>query len=95
MKERTKELEKEVADRKRSEEELQKSKEQYKNLVEMLPEAVFETDKNLEITFANRRAFEMFGYSKEDLKTGKNGFELITLEELGSELVFARSGPSV
>ena len=46
-------------------------------LVEMLPEAVFETNRNLELNYANRCAFELFGYSAEDLKGGLNGLELI------------------
>ncbi|MFH0725139.1 MAG: PAS domain S-box protein [Pseudomonadota bacterium] len=47
----------------------------------MLPEAVFETDRDLELTFANRRAFELFGYSVEELKKGLNGLALLAPED--------------
>ena len=69
------------AERKQTEEALQNSEERFRNLAEMLPEVVFETNRNLEITYANRRAFELLGYSVEDLKRGLNGLEMLSPED--------------
>lgn len=56
---------------------LQESTERFKDLVQLLPEAVFETDRNFDLTFANQCAFELFGYSDEDMKNGINSIEMI------------------
>lgn len=71
----------EIEHRKQVEADLRSSEERFKDLVEMLPEVVFETDQNLELTFANRRAFELFGYSDEDLHRGLNGLEMLAPED--------------
>jgi len=72
---------KDITDRKLAEDAMRNSEERFRNLAEMLPEAVFETDRNLNITFANRRAFELFGYSDEDLENGLNGLDIIAPED--------------
>lgn len=69
-----------ITDRKRAEEALQESEKRFRDLAEMLPEVLFETDRNLNLTYANRRAFELTGYSPQDLK-GLNGLELLAPEE--------------
>ncbi|HDP89390.1 MAG TPA: PAS domain S-box protein [Thioalkalivibrio sp.] len=52
-----------------------------RELVEMLPEAVFETDAEGGLTFANQRAFELFGYTPEDFRDGINVLQTIAPEE--------------
>lgn len=52
-----------------------------RDLAEMLPEAVFETDPDFNLTFANRRASELFGYSREDFLRGLNGVDMLAPEE--------------
>jgi len=66
-----------ITDRKRVENELRMSEERFRDLAEMLPEAVFETDKEINLTYANRRAFELLGYTKEDHVLGMSGLEFI------------------
>lgn len=61
----------------RSTESLRASQERFKNLVEMLPEAVFETDSDMNMIFANQRALELFGYTKNDHIEALNLFELL------------------
>jgi len=66
-----------ITARKLAELALNEQRERFRDLVEMLPEAVFETDMNLRITFANQRAFELSGYDEADLQAGVNGLDLI------------------
>lgn len=66
---------------KRSEQALQQSEERFRQLAELLPETIFEMDVKGRITFANRKAFEHFGYSPEDFERGLNAFDMIVPEE--------------
>lgn len=49
---------------------LRESEEKYRGLVELLPLVVFETDKQGRLNFANRNAFDTFGYPEESLSEG-------------------------
>src|SRR5271157_232333 len=49
---------------------LSESEQRYRELVELLPEVVFETDLDELYTYANRQALEMFGYTAEELRAG-------------------------
>jgi PAS domain S-box-containing protein len=70
-----------VTRQKRAEEALRESEERFRELAEMLPEVVFETDWDLKLTYANRRAYELFGYTEEDLVNGLNGFDMFIPED--------------
>jgi PAS domain S-box-containing protein len=72
---------KDITARKLAEDAMRNSEERFRSLAEMLPEAVFETDQDLHLTFANRRAFKLFGYSDEDLMRGLNGLDMIAPED--------------
>ncbi len=52
------------------------SEKKFRNLSEMLPDAVFETDINFIITYANQKAFQLFGYNQDDLSTGISGMDM-------------------
>ncbi len=52
-----------------------------RELVDMLPQVVFEADASGRITFVNQRAFEMFGYAPEDLEGGVHYLETLVPEE--------------
>ncbi len=65
------------ASRKRTEATLQIGEERYMELAESLPLAVFEADINGKITYANRMAYEWFGYSVEDFDNGLNVFQML------------------
>ncbi len=58
--------------------ELRESEKKYRELVELLPEVVFETDINGFYTYANRRALEMFGYATEELRSGVHMRDVVT-----------------
>jgi PAS domain S-box-containing protein len=66
-----------ITDRKRAKDELRESEKRFRDLVAMLPVAVFETDSNIKMTFANRYGYEKFRYAKADLEKGISGFDLI------------------
>ena len=70
------------------------SKERFKNLSEIFPETIYETDLSGRITYANEHGLEQFGYTKEDLENGINIRDLVapqyrsivterTIEKLG------------
>jgi PAS domain S-box-containing protein len=61
--------------------ELVSSEQKYRELTEFLPEAVFETNENGTIIFANKRGFEMFGYSVETPLKDFSIFNLVAPEE--------------
>ncbi len=70
-----------ITEHKEIEEACRKNEERFRELAEMLPEAVFETDIKLTFTFANQRAFSLTGYSSEDCKGGLNGLDMIVPED--------------
>ena len=63
--------------RKRSEEALRESEEKFRDLAQMLPETVFEMDMQGTITFVNQRAFEVFGYTRQDFARGINALDML------------------
>ena len=78
---------KEIAERKKTEEALYKSEEQFKNMVELslreseeqfremaglLPTAICEIDTDLFPTYLNKAAFKLFDYSQDDVEAGFN-----------------------
>ena len=70
-----------ITELKQSEEILRESRKHFRDLAEMLPEAVFVADKNMNLTFANQKAFKMFGYTRQDLRKGLNGFKMLVVED--------------
>ena len=56
---------------------LQESEEWFRGLAELLPEPVFEADLTFRLTYANQRAFELFGYSQEEFDAGLSGLDML------------------
>jgi len=59
-----------ISEQKRALEALQESETRFRDLTDLLPQTVFETDRRGKITFANRAAFKLFDYSQADLEQG-------------------------
>jgi len=54
---------------------------QYKQLAEMLPEAVFEVDLDGRVTFLNKNAFDVTGYTQADIDSGFHVSTLLVPED--------------
>lgn len=70
-----------ITKRKGVENRIAKSEKKYRELADLLPQTVFETDENAKLTFMNVYGFEMFGYSQKHLDEGLSILELIIEEE--------------
>ncbi len=68
-------------ERKRFEEEIKRSEKRYRDFVDFLPQVVFEAELDGTITFANRYAYELFGYTKEDYRKGVSVYAMIDKSE--------------
>jgi PAS domain S-box-containing protein len=77
---------KEVERRRKVEEELRKSEKRFRELAELLPEAVFETNIQGTLTFANKNAFDRFGYTPEDFAGSLNLLDTVTPHDRGRAL---------
>jgi PAS domain S-box-containing protein len=74
-------LAQEIKERRRTEEELRENERRYRELADMLPQPIFESDLDGNITFANRTAFSCFGYSPEDLQQRLDIYQRIVPED--------------
>jgi len=73
----TKRLEFEIEEQNKVEKELFLSKLKYQQLVNSLPQIVFETDLSGRLTFVNRAAYDFFKYDKFDFDNGLNVMQMI------------------
>ena len=60
---------------------LEESEKKYRDLAELLPQTIFETDLNGNITFVNRIGYQIFGYTREELNKGINMIEILVPED--------------
>ncbi len=77
-------LEKEIAERKRVEEELRESERKFRDIAELAPQVIFELDTDVMITFTNKQALELFGYTEEDMQKGVSAYDLFPDYERGA-----------
>ncbi len=70
-----------VTVRKKAEEALRESEEKYRQLSDSLPQIVFETDEKGNLTFTNRVAFDILGYTREDFEKGLNALQMLIPED--------------
>ncbi len=65
--------------RKRAETERLESENRFRTLAEMLPQAIYECDLSGQLTYVNRKAFEMFGFTQ--IEPGLTVFNLVEQSE--------------
>jgi PAS domain S-box-containing protein len=63
-----------ITDKKESRKALKESQKKYRDLAELLPQPIFESNFKRDITFTNHIGFKMFGYNQKDITTGLNIF---------------------
>ncbi|MBN1472239.1 MAG: diguanylate cyclase [Syntrophaceae bacterium] len=67
---------------------LRTSEEKYKQLVEVFPETIFETNMKGDVTYANPYGLNQFGFTQDDIAKGINIFDYVTPDD--RELVIER-----
>jgi PAS domain S-box-containing protein len=65
-----------VTARASAEQKLRESERHIREITDALPVVVYEADETGRVTFANATAFDMFGYTKEELEGGMSIFQL-------------------
>jgi PAS domain S-box-containing protein len=70
-----------ITERKRAMSALHESEKKYRELANFLPQVVFEMDENSVITFANRNAFDFFGYTQNDFDNGLSVLQMLIPED--------------
>ncbi|RQD80421.1 MAG: PAS domain S-box protein [Methanocalculus sp. MSAO_Arc1] len=71
-----------ISSRKAAEKALLESESRFRELADMLPQVVYETDLRGNLTYANQKAFEMYGYSQSEFEKGLNVFSTIHPDDL-------------
>ena len=72
----------EVQERKTIEADLRSSEERFRQLVDLLPEAVYELDLQGRVIFLNQAGFKIFDYTMERMVGGINIFDQLLPEEM-------------
>src|SRR6056297_1777589 len=67
---------------KENQQKFKESEEKFKDLATLLPEVVYETDRQGNLTFINLKAYEIFGYTPEDFKKGLHALQMIAPEHI-------------
>jgi two-component system cell cycle sensor histidine kinase/response regulator CckA len=70
-----------ITESKKVEQALRISEERFREMAELMPMTVFESDIIGNLTFANRKAFDNFGYSQEDFDRGVNSLDMLVPED--------------
>jgi PAS domain S-box-containing protein len=70
-----------ITDRKRMERKLWESEKRFRELADLLPQTVYETDIEGNLTFVNRYAFASYGYTQEDFDKGLNAIQMLIPED--------------
>lgn len=60
---------------------LLRSEERFREMADMLPETIFEMDRNGRLTYVNRNGLEQFGYSYDDLQEGLQAVDMFVAGE--------------
>ena len=74
-------IDRDITRRKRTVEELRKSEKRFRELADLLPEPVFETNTEEELIFANQIGFDLFGYTKNDFDKGLDCLQMLIPED--------------
>ena len=70
-----------ITEQKKAEKALRSSEQKYRELANSLPQIVFESDREGNLTFVNRIALNIFGYEKDDVELGANVLQMVIPED--------------
>ncbi|HWQ19774.1 MAG TPA: ATP-binding protein, partial [Methanotrichaceae archaeon] len=70
-----------VISRIKAEDRMRESEARFRDMAELLPDIIYEVELDLRITYANKAAFETFGYTKEEFEAGISAAELLADED--------------
>jgi len=70
-----------ITERNQTEEALRESERKFREMTDLLPQIVYETDLLGNFTFVNKHGYMTFGYSENDLKTGFNVLQTLIPED--------------
>ncbi len=90
---------KDISERKQALQALEESEARFRELADLLPQVVFETDEQGRLTLVNRNAFAALGYTPDDLEAGVNVMDTLIPEDRGRaadeiEMALRGEGPS-
>jgi PAS domain S-box-containing protein len=69
-----------ITERKRAEEALRESEEKFRDMANLLPQIIFESDSSGHLTYLNKNAYEIFGYPEDYPVLGKSSLDFYTPE---------------
>ena len=72
-----------ITGRKAAEQALLESEERFRNMANMLPQTIFETDEKGNFTFVNSQGLIIFGYTEADIAAGINVLQAIISQDHG------------
>ncbi|MEW5725109.1 MAG: PAS domain S-box protein [Thermodesulfobacteriota bacterium] len=70
-----------ITERVRTEQALQESEKRFRELADFLPEATYEMDLEGRLLFVNRKGYELFQYTREDLESGLRALDMLVAED--------------
>jgi len=70
-----------ISDFKLKENALRESEARFRELADLLPQVVFEADAQGTLIYANRHAFNIFGYSEDDFEKGLNMLQMLSPDD--------------
>ncbi len=72
-----------IDDQERALERVRESEERFRELSQLLPQTIFETDREGRLTFLNLNAFTAFGFHEEDFRRGLLALDMIDAADRG------------
>lgn len=74
-------LHNDITDRKKTEKALAESEEKFRELVDLLPETIWETDLEGNLIYVSQKIYSMSGYTRKELKKGCNVLQFLIDED--------------
>src|ERR1035437_8868143 len=77
-----------ITEQKKTEEELRESEEKFREMAELLPQIVFESDLDGKLTYVNKQAYKICGYDEEDELKGVGSLNFYLPKNRGKALEY-------